>query len=55
MISVCMGSTGIDLTLEWLASVLTTSVSDLLAEEPSQVDEQALSVMSWLSALQPQD
>lgn len=42
-------------TLERLASVLATSVSDLLAEEPSQVDDQALSVMSWLSALQPQD
>lgn len=42
-------------TLERLSHVLATTISELLAEEPSQADDQSLVIMSWLSALQPDD
>lgn len=42
-------------TLERMAAVLMTTVSELLAEEPNQPDDQALAISSWMAALRPDD
>lgn len=43
------------LTLERLAAVLATTVGELLAEKPNQSDDQSLVMMSWMTALRPDD
>lgn len=42
-------------TLERLAGLLLTTVGELLAEQPKVVDDEALAVTSWLSALAIED
>lgn len=43
------------LTLERMAAVLITSVGELLAEKPSQADDQSLVITSWMAPLRPDD
>lgn len=43
------------LTLERMAAVLATSVGELLAEKPSQADDQSLVITSWMAPLRPDD
>lgn len=42
-------------TLERMAAVLATTVSELLAEEPNRPDDQSLLISSWMGALRPAD
>ena len=42
-------------TLERLASVLVTSVADLLAEESREPNDNALIISSWMEELRPED
>lgn len=42
-------------TLERLAQVLATTIAELLSEEEKAVDDEALVVTTWLSALSPSD
>lgn len=43
------------ITLERLASILQTTVAELLAEAPKEADKEALAYTLWLSALSPAD
>ncbi len=42
-------------TLEKLASLLMTTVGELLAEDAKQADDDALVMTSWLAGLTPED
>lgn len=42
-------------TLERLASVLVTSVADLIAEESHEPNDHALIISSWMAKLRPED
>lgn len=42
-------------TLERLSGLLLTTMGELLAEVPHQADDDALTITSWLAALEPAD